>query len=227
MKDPWIGRAAALLIGGLCGAYLPGQGRFWVLGILVLFGVRLVLWRPRDFFGRVFRPEILLLGVSILLGFGFGALAERTLPEPLSLDHVEIVGLIQDWNLSEDKVVGIVRVEESEGGASKMGETPADLQQELKGQTYQLTVYADKLGQIPAEWKRVQPGDRVSFQAHLERPKALGTPGAFDLRLYDAVRGLSGALSAQGNVVLLSAGEPSLTWKIRQQVRESASSLGS
>jgi len=219
MKDFWIGRAAALLIGGLCGSYLSAQARFWVLGILVLLGVRLVLWRPRDFFGRVFRPEILLLGASLLLGFGFGSLAERTLLEPLIVDQLEIVGLIKDWNMSEDKVVGLVRVEESEGGMAKMGEAPADLQQELQGQTYWLTVYADKSGQIPAEWKRVQPGDRVSFQAHLERPKALGTPGAFDLRLYDAVRGLSGALSPQGNPVLLSAGEPSLTWRIRQQVR--------
>lgn len=209
MKDPWIGRAAALLIGGLSGAYLPGQVSLWVFGVLVLLGVRLVLWRPRDFFGRVFRPEILLLGASLLLGFAYGALADRTLPEPITLDHVEIVGHIQDWNISEDRVVGIVRVEAGEGGASKdMGDA-----------SYRLTVYADKFGQLPAEWKRVQPGDRVSFYARLERPKSVGTPGAFDLRLYYGVRGLSGTLSAQGDAVLLSAGEPSLTWKIRQQVR--------
>ena len=209
MKDPWIGRAAALLIGGLSGAYLPEQARLWVLGVLVLLGVRLVLWRPRDFFGRVFRPEILLLGASLLLGFVYGALADRTLPEPITLDHVQIVGHIQDWNISEDRVVGIVRVEEGEGGASNdMGDA-----------SYRLTVYADKFGQIPAEWKRVQPGDRVSFYARLERPKSVGTPGAFDLRTYYGVRGLSGTLSAQGDAVLLSAGEPSLTWKIRQQVR--------
>ncbi|HWQ43945.1 MAG TPA: DNA internalization-related competence protein ComEC/Rec2 [Desulfosporosinus sp.] len=219
MRDPWIGRAAALLIGGLCGAYLPEQGFFWVLGILVLLGVRLILWRPRDFFGRVFRPEILLLGASLLLGFTYGTLADRTLPEPLVLEHVEIVGLIKDWNVAEDKVVGIVRVEGSEGGVPKKGEDPTDLQQELKGQTYRMTVYADKLGQVPGEWRRVQPGDIVSFQANLERPKALGTEGAFDLRLYYNVRGLNGTLSAQGDAVLLSAGEPSLTWKIRQQVR--------
>ncbi|MFZ3131424.1 MAG: DNA internalization-related competence protein ComEC/Rec2 [Desulfosporosinus sp.] len=206
MKDLWIGRAATLLIGGLSGAYLPEQVRLWVFGVLVLLGVRLVLWRPRDFFGRVFRPEILLLGVSLLLGFGYGALAERTLPQPITLDHVEIVGLLKDWNIAEDRAVGIVRAEE-------VGT------EELIGQTYRLTVYADNFGQIPAEWKRVQPGDRVSFYAHLERPKSVGTPGAFDLRLYYGVRGLSGTLSAQGDAVLLSAGEPSLTWKIRQQVR--------
>jgi competence protein ComEC len=217
MKDPWIGRAAALLIGGLSGAYLPEQVRLWAFGVLVLLGVRLVLWRPRDFFGRVFRPEIILLGASLVLGFAYGALADRTLPEPLVMDRVEIVGLIKDLNILEDKVVGLVRVEEGEGGVSK--EAPTDLRQELKGQTYRLTVYTDKSGQIPGEWKRVLPGDHVSFQAHLERPKSLGTPGAFDLRLYDGVRGLSGTLSAQGDAVLLSAGEPSLTWKIRQQVR--------
>ena len=204
MKDPWIGRAAALLVGGLSGAYLPEQVRLWAFGVLLMLGVRLVLWRPRDFFGRVFRPEILLLGASLVLGFVYGALADRTLPEPLILDHVEIVGLLKDWNIAEDRAVGIVRVEEGE---------------ELKGQTYRLTAYADKFGQIPAEWKRVQPGDHVSFYARLERPKPVGTPGAFDLRLYYGVRGLSGTLSAQGDAVLLSAGEASLTWKIRQQVR--------
>src|SRR5680860_1366896 len=98
MRDPWIGRAAALLVGGICGAYLPAQVLFWAFGVLLLLGVRLVLWRPRDFFGRVFRPEIILLGASLLLGFVYGGLAERTLPEPVTLDHVEIVGQIQDWN---------------------------------------------------------------------------------------------------------------------------------
>ena len=220
MKDPWIGRASALLIGGLSGAYLPEQSRLWAFGLLVLLGVRLVLWRPRDFFGRVFRPEILLLGASLLLGFVYGGLADRTLPEPISLDHVEIVGQMKDWNLSEDRAVGVVRVEESKGGTSKnTSDALADLPQEFKGETYRLTVYADKLGQIPGEWKRVQPGDLISFQASLERPKAVGTPGAFDLRTYYGVRGLSGTLSAQGDAVLLTAGESSLTWKIRQQVR--------
>ena len=203
MRDPWIGRAAALLLGGLSGAYIPVQGRFWLFGILILLAVRLLWWRPRDFFGRVFRPEIPLLAASLLLGFVYGALAERTLPEPIILDRVEIVGLLEDWNVAEDKVLGIVRVEE--GG--------------LKGQAYRLTVYPDQSGMIPGEWKRVVPGDYISFLAHLERPKSLGTPGGFDGRLYYGVRGLSGTMYAQGDVTLLSAGEPSLTWKIRQQVR--------
>jgi len=203
MRDPWIRRAVALLFGGLIGAYIPVEGRFWIFGIIVLLGVRLLLWRPRDFFGRVFRPEIPLLAASLLMGFVYGALAERTLPEPLVLDRVEIVGLLKDWNVAEDKAVGIIRVEEGE----------------VKGQTYRLSVYPDQSGQIPGEWKRVRPGDQVSFRAHLERPKSLGTPGGFDVRLYYGVRGLSGTMYTQGDAVLLSAGEPSLTWKIRQQVR--------
>jgi len=220
MRDPWIGRAAALLIGGISGAYLPGPVRLWAFGVLVLLGIRLILWRPRDFFARVFRPEILLLGASLLMGFVYGALADRTLPEPVTLDRMSIVGHIQDWNIAADKAVGIVLVEEGEGGASKDSSgAPADLQQELKGQTYRLTVYTDKLGQIPGEWKRVQSGDLVSFNARVERPKAPGTPGAFDVRTYYGVRGLSGTLTAQGDAVLISAGEPSLTWKIRQKVR--------
>ncbi|SPF34645.1 DNA internalization-related competence protein ComEC/Rec2 [Candidatus Desulfosporosinus infrequens] len=219
MKDPWIGRATALLIGGLSGASLPEPPRLWVFGVLVLLGVRLLLWRPRDFFGRVFRPEILLLGASLLLGFGYGALADCSLPTPLTLDHAEIVGLLKDWNIAEDKGVGLVCVEDVRTEAVARKNTGDGLKKELYGQTYRLTVYTDKSGQIPGEWKRVLPGDRVSFQAHLERPKSLGTPGAFDLRLYDGARGLSGTLSAQGDVILLSAGEPSLTWKIRQLVR--------
>ena len=220
MKDPWIGRVAAFLIGGLSGAYLPEQGLLWFFALLVLLGIRLLLWRPRDFFGRVFRPEIILLGASLLLGFVYGGIAERALPEPINLDHVELVGQMKDWNISEDRAVGLVRVEESKGGTSKdTSEVPSELALELKGQTYRLTVYADKLGQIPGEWKRVQPGDLVSFQARLERPKPVGTPGAFDLRTYYGVRGISGTLSAQGDTVLLAAGQPSLTWKIRQQVR--------
>lgn len=220
MRDPWIGRATALLIGGLSGAYLPEQGRLWAFGVLVLLWIRLVMWRPRDFFSRVFHPEILLLAASLLLGFMQGGLADRTLPQPITLDQVGIVGHIRDWNIAEDKAVGIVRVEEGEGRETKDANgAPVNLGQELKGQTYRLTVYADKSGEISGEWKRVQPGDLVSLKARLERPKPVGTPGAFDLRSYYGVRGLSGTLSAQGDAVLLSAGQPSLTWKIRQQVR--------
>ncbi|HZK84062.1 MAG TPA: ComEC/Rec2 family competence protein, partial [Desulfosporosinus sp.] len=220
MRDPWIGRATALLIGGLSGAYLPEQGRLWAFGVLVLLWIRLVMWRPRDFFSRVFHPEILLLAASLLLGFMQGGLADRTLPQPITLDQVGIVGHIRDWNIAEDKAVGIVRVEEGEGRETKDANgAPVNLGQELKGQTYRLTVYADKSGEISGEWKRVQPGDLVSLKARLERPKPVGTPGAFDLRSYYGVRELSGTLSAQGDAVLLSAGQPSLTWKIRQQVR--------
>ncbi|WP_367142660.1 ComEC/Rec2 family competence protein [Desulfosporosinus sp.] len=211
MRDPWIRRAAVLLVGGYFGAYIPVQGRVWIFGLLVLLGVRLLLWRPRDFFGRVFRPEIPLLAASLLLGFVYGALAERALPEPLVLDRVEIVGLVKDWNAAEDKVVGIILVEEGE----------------VKGQTYRLSVYPDQSGQISGEWKRFQPGDEISFRGHLERPKSLGTSGGFDQRLYYGVRGLSGTMYAQGDAVLLSAGKSSLTWKIRQQVRNQLSTWDS
>lgn len=258
MRDPWIGRAAALLAGAVSGAYMPEQARLWAFGVLVLLGIQLVFWRPRDFFGRVFRPEILLLGTSLVFGFAYGALADRTLPEPLILKHVEVVGFLEGWNITEDKAVGVVRVEEvgiddvevdnveindvginyagiddvgidevrqkNSGGAIKGaaddGSTDLpDLRQELVGRRYRLTVYADKSGELPGEWKRVLPGDLLAFRANLERPKSLGTPGAFDLRLYNAVRGLSGALIGQGDVDLLAAGEPGLTWRIRRQVR--------
>ncbi|WP_042332720.1 DNA internalization-related competence protein ComEC/Rec2 [Desulfosporosinus orientis] len=203
MRDPWIRRASALLTGGLIGAYIPSQGCFWMLGLLGLLGLRLLLWRPRDFFGKLFRPEIPILAFSLVMGFIYGALAEGALPEPLILDRTEVVGCLQDWNIYEDKAVGIIRIEEGE----------------LKGQFYRLSVYPDQRGEISSEWKRVQPGDQLSFQAHLERPKILGTPGGFDQRLYYGVRGLRGTMYAQGDVQLLSAGEPRLSWKIRQSVR--------
>lgn len=222
MRDLWIGRAAALLIGGLCGAYSPDYWRLWLLGVLIMLAVRLGLWRPRDFFGRVLQPEVVLMAASLLFGFAYGALADYTLPAPLVLERVEIVGQLLDWNVLEDKVIGRLRVENGENAVEAQKtevDDPKNLEQGLIGQTYLLTVYPDKSGQIPGEWERVQPGDRVRFQAHLERPKLTGTPGAFDLRLYDAVRGLSGSMYAKGDAVLLAAGEPSLTWKIRQQVR--------
>ncbi|MDQ7092268.1 ComEC/Rec2 family competence protein [Desulfosporosinus sp. PR] len=222
MKDPWIGRSASLLGGGLCGAFLPEQLRVWVLGVLFLLGVRLLFWRPRDFFGKVYRPEILLLSASFLLGFMYGAFAEGALPEPLTLDNVEISGVLKDWNPGADKSLGILMVEDADrkdDGQSKTGYDPQELERELKGQTYRLTVYANKLGQIPGEWQRVQPGDHLRFSARLERPKPVGTPGAFDLRLYNGVRGLSGNLTVKGDAEFLLVGRPSLTWKIRQKVR--------
>lgn len=222
MRDTWVRRSAALLLGGMLGAYSPEKAFIWVLGILVLIGLRLSLWCPRDFFSRLFRPEILLLGASFLLGFVYEALGDRLLPEPLVLDRVEIVGLLKDWNRLEDKAVGVLRIEGVEPGSAVQKDsnnTPADLGQELKGRTYRLTVYANNLGEIPGEWKRVQPGDCLSLPASLERPKSAGTQGEFDLRRYYGVRGLSGTLSAKGDAVIISAGEPSLTWRIRRQVR--------
>lgn len=203
MKDPWVARATVLLLGGLSGAYFPQAGSFWAMGILGLLGVPLIFWKPRDFFGHVFRPEILLLAASLMLGFVYGSLADRVLLEPLSLDRVEIVGTIQDWSMADDRMVGLLCVEEGD----------------LKGQTYRLSVYPDKLGQFSGEWQRIQQGDLVSFLAQVERPKAVGTPGGFDQRLYYAVRGLSGTIKAQGDVVLLLEGRSSLSWRIRQQVR--------
>lgn len=222
MKDLWIGRSAALLSGGLCGALMAEQLRIFAFGVLFLLGIRLVFWRPRDFFGKVYRSEVLLLGASLLLGFIYGALAERTLPVPLTLDNVEITGVLKDWNLGSDKSVGTLLIEEAEIGVSeqnKTGYAQADLKQELKGQTYRLTIYADKFGRVPGEWKRVQQGDRIRFQGRLERPKSVGTPGEFELGLYYGVRGLSGTLTAKGDVALLSVGEPSIIWKIHQKVR--------
>nr|WP_088188505.1 ComEC/Rec2 family competence protein [Desulfosporosinus sp. FKA] len=211
MRDPWVGRSAALLCGGLCAALTPESLRFWVFGVLCLLGLRLVLfWRPRDFWGKVYRPEFLLLAVTLLLGYMYGALTDRMLLEPLTLNRVEITGVLRDWNAGSDKSVGVLLVEKAVADS--------ELREELGGQSYRLVVYADKAGKVPGQWLGVQPGDRVEFFGRLERPKPVGTPGGFDLRLYNAVRGLSGTLTAQGDAKLTAFGEPSLTWKIRHNV---------
>lgn len=211
MRDHWVGRSAALLGGGLCAALTPESLRFWMFGVLCLLGLRLVFfWRPRDFLGKVYRPEFLLLAVTLLLGYMYGALADRMLLEPLTLNRVEITGTLRDWDVGSDKSVGVLLVERAVANG--------ELREELGGQSYRLVVYADKEGKVAGQWQRVQPGDRVEFFGRLERPKPVGTPGGFDLRLYNAVRGLSGTLTAQGDAKLVALGEPSLTWKIRQNV---------
>ena len=212
MRDLWTRRVVAFLIGGVGGTFLTIPVGLWVLGILGLLLVRIWFWRPKDFWGRVFRPEVLLIAAGIVAGFIYGMTAQHEWPKPLSLNYIQLNGVLLDWSETPDKASGLFKVEDGRGDQEILAG--------LRGQKYRLTVFPSKEGQLPAGWKQVQSGDSINFAAKLEQPKALGTPGGFDLQLYDAIRGLQGSLTAQGEVTIVTQGSPSLTWLIRKQVRE-------
>ncbi|MFZ3101986.1 MAG: DNA internalization-related competence protein ComEC/Rec2 [Desulfitobacteriaceae bacterium] len=212
MRDLWTRRVVAFLIGGIGGAFLSISVGLWVLGILGLLLVRIWFWRPKDFWGRVFQPEVLLIAVGVVVGFIYGMTAQHEWPKPLSLNYIQLNGVLLDWSETPDKASGLFRVEDGRGDQEILAG--------LRGQKYRLTVFPNKDGQFPAGWQQVQPRDSISFAAKLEQPKALGTLGGFDLQLYDAIRDLQGSLTAQGEVTIVNQGSPSLTWLIRKQVKE-------
>ncbi|MHB8125908.1 MAG: ComEC/Rec2 family competence protein [Desulfitobacteriaceae bacterium] len=214
MRDLWTRRVVAFLIGGVGGTFFSISVGLWVLGILSLFIVRIWFWRPKDFWGHILRPEFLLIGVGVVVAFTYGMTIQHEWPKPLSLKYIQLSGVLLDWSETPDKASGLFRVEDGTGDKEILAE--------LRGQKYRLTVYPvpGTIGQFPAGWQQVQPGDYLSFATRLERPKSLGTPGGFDLQLYDAIRGLQGSLTAQGEVTIVVQGLPSLTWLIRKQVRE-------
>ncbi|HWQ89339.1 MAG TPA: ComEC/Rec2 family competence protein [Desulfitobacteriaceae bacterium] len=212
MNDLWSRRTAALLCGGISGIYLPAAAGFWVMGILLLVLVRLWLWRPQDFWGRVYRPEIFITAVGVLAGFVYGLTVPQQWPEPFNLKYIQLSGTLLDWSETSAKATGVFEVEEGAGDQ--------EIVTGLRGQKYRLTVYPKSDGQLPAAWQQVQPGDHLRFAARLEQPRSQGTAGAFDLRLYYAVRGLQGSLTAQDEVIIAAQGSPPLTWLIRKQVME-------
>lgn len=225
MRDPWIRRLLALLIGGLIGVYTPESMWWIVLGIFLLVLLRVFFWRPRDFFGPDLRPEILILCVSVLVGFIFGQTGRSDLAPPLSINHVKIVGELKDWSIHEEGAVGVLEVLEPvtvpEGSLAQTRDSlenqkPPDFLEKK----YRLRVYFDSEGNLPEGWEGVRPGDEIEFTGKIDQPKSPGTPGQFDYPLYYAVRGLSGGVTAQGKVDILTPGEPALSWQVRDQVKE-------
>ena len=212
MRDLWTRRVVAFLIGGVGGTFLTIPVGLWILGILGLLFVRIWFWRPKDFWGRVFRPEVLLIAAGVVAGFLYGMTAQHEWPKPLSLKYIQLSGELLDWNKATDKASGLFRVEDGTGDEEVLAV--------LRGQKYRLSVFPGKNGQFPAGWQQVQPGDSIIFAAKLEQPKALGTPGGFDLQLYNAIRGLQGTLTAQGEVNITTQGSPPFNWLIRKQVGE-------
>lgn len=209
MRDVWLQRTLALLAGGGLASLLPEDLRLWVLAVLVLLGVRLWFWRPQDFFGRLERSGLILLGALFLAGYLYGLAGEWALPEPLTLESVEVRGVLEDWNGLSDEGSGVIQLEEVRQAQAKGIKA---------GERFRLVVYPDKEGKLPGLWEKVQPGDTLYFRARLERPKPAGTKGGFDSRIYYAARGLEGILTARGEPLGIYPGKPPLNWQVRAQV---------
>lgn len=212
MRDVWVRRFTFILAGGLLGLKTPEAVRMELLVLLLFVGFRLWFWRAKDFFGQLLRPEILLISAGFLIGILYGYTGNSGLEGPLTLNRVQVTGVLQDWNQSAEGATGVFRVERIDFGT----EDPPD----FRGKVYRLRVYNDRNGKLPETWSRVVPGDELSFKAKLEHPKPPGTPGQFDLPLYYAVRGQAGNLTAQGDTELLHMGRSPYSWRIRERVRE-------
>lgn len=229
MRDLWTRRLASLLLGGMIGGFTPELMRWVVLGVFLLLVIRIGLWKPRDFFGPSFRPEILILGLGFLVGIIYGMTGNAGLEKPLLINRVQVVGELTDWSMNEEGATGdfkildplsipetaLTQLEKSQPSSPK-----EQAQLNFQEKKYRLKVYPNSEGELPAGWGNVQPGDVLRFTAKLEHPKPPGTPGQFDLPLYYAVRGLSGGLTAQGAAEIVSPGISPLSWKVREHAHE-------
>ncbi len=239
MRDGWLQRSLSVLTGGGFALLLPEDYRPWVLAVLLLLGVRFCFWRPRDFFGQLKRPELLLLGTIFIAGYLYGMAAESILPEPLTLETVEVTGVLKDWSRLPDKASGTITLEaihgvqgESRTGVSDNQGNPASIAHLTsnweapgtsglnEGERFRLVVYPDKEGKLPGLWEKVLPGDALFFKARLEKPKPAGTKGGFDPQIFNAARGLEGVLIARGEPLAIHPGNPPLAWRVREQVKQ-------
>lgn len=228
MRDLWTRRIASLLLGGIIGVYTPERMRWIVLGVFLLLVIRMGLWKPRDFFGPSFRPEILVLGIGLFVGIIYGMTGNAGLEKPLVLNRVEVVGELMDWTTNNEGASGIIKVLEPipipmPKISPSVEESSPQTQENtfnFQDKKYRLKVYPDSEGELPEGWEKVRPGDVLRFSAKLEQPKPPGTPGQFDLPLYYAVRGISGGLTAQGNAEIVSPGTSPLSWQVRNRVHE-------
>lgn len=226
MRDLWTRRIASLLLGGIIGVYTPELMQWIVLGVFLLLILRMGLWKPRDFFGPSFRPEILILGVGLFVGSIYGMTGNAGLEKPLIINQVQVVGELTDWITNDEGATGTFKILEPvplPDSSPSVQEGSLQMQVNAFGfqeNKYRLKVYPDSEGKLPEGWDSVQPGDVLRFTAQLEHPKLPGTPGQFDLPLYYAVRGLSGGLTAQGAAEIVSPGTSPLNWQVRTRVHE-------
>ena len=208
-KQEWI--SSAVLVGGSLSVHSAVEVRIWVLALLILEMIRLwFFWKPVDFYGRFTKPGIILLLGALLVGFLYGTTTYKSMPSPLVADGIKVEGKLRDWVVEEGAARGIIYLE----NVFAEKQTAAEI-----GRKYNLRVYAENSGNLSESWLNINPGDRINFMAKLEHPQPPGTLGQFDLPLYNAVRGLSGSITARGEVKLLEEGNPPLSWLVRERVR--------
>ena len=221
MRSPWTGRLAVLLLGGMLGLYCSEEVWPWVTALFLLCGLRLWFWKPDDFFGRLIRPELILLLLTFIAGGMYGISGLANLPQPLEIRQFSGEGELLDWTVTEEKGEGIFHLEHI-GAEIVFGESDEEpyIKEEILGKRYRLKVYRDGEGEFPKGWEIVEPGDKIGIQGRLEQPKALGTTGGFDYRVYNAARGLNGSLMAKGELEILQEGSAPLVWRIKAGVGE-------
>lgn len=224
MRDVWTIRLGALLSGGLLGLYCYDRAAFWLLAVAGMVFLRLWWWRPADFFGRILKPEIVLLLLTFVAGGIWGAVSMANLPEPLDIRRISAEGELLDWTVTEDRAEGLIRLERvvtvANGTASNEEMSEQEIEQAVLGKKYRLLVYRKEEGELPSGWSSARPGDKLAFQASLAQPKEPGTDGAFDYRIYNGARGLNGTVVANGEAQILTVGQAPLPWQIRSYVAE-------
>lgn len=220
MKDE-LGRfTAAILVGGFAAVNTkPEDGIiFLLLFILCILWIWL-FWRPAGFFAGMVKPEVILAAGSIAAGFLYGMTAERGLAAPLQIDELEVQGYFTDWNIDAGEGRGIFTIEKCNMGVNNL-KNLSNLKIKLNGLKYIVRVYPDQAGNLENSWASMKPGDIVRFAGRLENPKMPGTRGQFNLPLYNAVRGLSGSITAKGKIAVVSQRQVPLTWQIRQSIKK-------
>ncbi len=213
MTDKLVWQVSTVLVGGALGIGSDMEVRIWILAFLLMFLIWIwFLYKPRDFYGRLKRPEVLLLTCGLIVGFLYGFQEEKNIPSPIIIEDIKVEGILTDWVLEESIARGIIKLDR----AVTLSDNTI---YERLGKKYTIRLYSDSKGVLEESWLYIKPGDRISFVGKLEHPKPPGTVGAFDLPLYNAVRGLSGTVTARGKVSLVEQGVPPLSWSIRQKVR--------
>ncbi|MGI6451374.1 MAG: hypothetical protein ACOX3R_14270 [Desulfitobacteriia bacterium] len=95
--------------------YSPQEVRIIFLAFFLLLLFRLWFWwKPKDFVGRLSRPEILLLVCSLAVGYVYGLSAEKSLAEALVIEEVQIEGRLKDWVQNESSGQGILLIRKAE-----------------------------------------------------------------------------------------------------------------
>lgn len=201
MKDIFVRQVLAVLAGGFISVCGSKDARVWMLLFcVVLLAGTVFVWKPGDFAGRTYKPEVILLSCSLFVGFLYGIPAENRIATPLVIENVAIEARLIDWSLDKEASQGQIIL-------AYAGQN-ADL---LSGKKYNLRAYPNDQGNYTEGWDTIRPGDLITLTGRLEQPKAPGTDGEFNLQLYNAVRGISGTITAKGKVQIVEAGTPGFT----------------